>query len=861
MSKKEAAARLKINKMLEESGWRLFDEQNLRANVDVETRLNPGEKIDSTTMGDDFNEARGGFIDYLLLDDNQRPIAVLEAKRESKSPLDGKEQARDYANRTHVRYVILSNGNVHYLWDMIEGNPEPILKLPTQESLAESKRYQPNPAALSDEKVDDTYIAHSQIPDFDKSPQYLAGGDTQQNYIRDNKLKIMRKYQVNALHAIQNAAKQGKKRYLLEMATGTGKTLTCAAIIKLFLKTGNAKRILFLVDRIELEKQAQEAFENTLGSDFTVYTYKEHKDDWGTADIVVSTVQSLQTNDKYKKEFSPTDFELVISDEAHRSIGGNARAVFEYFVGYRVGLTATPKDYLKNVTKDDQNTLKDFERRQLLDTYTTFGCDSGQPTFSYSLLDGVNDPGGPYLVNPIIIDARTDITTKLLSDEGYAVHKVIDEETEVDAVFGARDFERKFFNEKTNEVLAQTFLDNADVDPISGELGKSIIFAVSQPHAAKMANILNRLAMERWPGKYQSDFAIQITSNVTDAQEYTTKFSNNNLRGKTNWLDNYDSSRTRVVITVGMMTTGYDCSDLLNVAFMRPVFSPSDFIQMKGRGTRLHNFRYIDYADDENLITAQKNNFKLIDFFAVCEYFDEKYDYEAELALPTTVKDATTGYAPPTVGDPGVVSEPGVSYARGVDLDELDKLKNQTTTVVDSQGMRIDREMFRKFKEELQSDEEFTHLYETNRDEALDYLKNKVFDKPNHFMNLEKIRSFFKLDRKLSLGEALDIVMDQIDQPKSKAEIIHDKFNDAVITKELTDKLTQDSIFHLAYRLFDAYISSPAVQKAIDDQTYGNLDHTNQLSLEEYIQLHHAEVAEPLVNYIKDYIDVTKLRG
>jgi type I restriction enzyme R subunit len=134
MSKKEAAARLKINNMLEESGWRLLDGPTGRANIDVETRLNPGKPLDPTKLGDDFSEAQGGFIDYLLLDDNQKPIAVLEAKREGKSPLDGKEQARDYANRTHVRYVILSNGNVHYLWDMLEGNPEPILKLPTQES-------------------------------------------------------------------------------------------------------------------------------------------------------------------------------------------------------------------------------------------------------------------------------------------------------------------------------------------------------------------------------------------------------------------------------------------------------------------------------------------------------------------------------------------------------------------------------------------------------------------------------------------------------------------------------------------------------------------------------------------------------
>jgi type I restriction enzyme R subunit len=861
MSKKEAAARLKINKMLEESGWRLLDNENIKANVDVETRLNPGKKLDSSQLGDDFNKIQGGFIDYLLLDDNQKPIAVLEAKREGKSPLDGKEQARDYANRTHVRYIILSNGNVHYLWDMLEGNPEPILKLPTQASLTESKKYKPNPAALTHEYVDETYIAHSQIPDFNTSPQYQAGGEAKAKYVNDNKLKIMRKYQVGAIHAIQNAAREGKKRYLLEMATGTGKTLTCAAIIKLFLKTGNAKRVLFLVDRIELEQQAQEAFENSLGSDYTVFTYKDHKGDWGTADILVSTVQSLQTNNRYKELFSPTDFELLISDEAHRSIGGNARAVFEYFVGYRVGLTATPKDYLKGVSDDDKNTQKDFERRQLLDTYNAFGCESGQPTFSYSLLDGVNDPDGPYLVNPIIVDARTDITTKLLSEEGYAVHKVIDEETEVDTVFGARDFERKFFNEQTNEVLARTFLDNADNDPISNEIGKSIIFAVSQAHAAKVVNILNKLAMERWPNKYQSDFALQVTSNVTDAQQYTTKFSNNNLRGKTNWLDNYDSSRTRVVVTVGMMTTGYDCSDLLNVAFMRPVFSPSDFIQMKGRGTRLNTFSYTDYADDANIIIAAKNSFKLIDFFAVCEYFNEKYDYEAVLVVPKKIQGTDVTYAPSTPGTGDVVSTPGGYYATGVDINEKDRLKNQTTTIIDGQGMRIDREMFRKFKEELQSDKEFTDLYGQNRDEALDYLKNKIFDKPNHFMNLEKIRSFFKLDRKLSLGEALDIVMDKIEKPKSKAEIIHDKFNEAVITKELTNQLTDDKIFHLAYQLFDAYISSSAVQNAIDKQTYGNLDHTNQLSLEEYIQLHQAGVAEPLVSYIKDYIDITKLRG
>ena len=159
------------------------------------------------------------------------------------------------------------------------------------------------------------------------------------------------------------------------MATGTGKTLISAAIIKLFLRTGNAKRILFLVDRLELEDQAQKNFVQYLSNDFQSVIYKQNRDDWKKADIVVSTVQSLSSQDKYKKLFSPTDFDLVIADESHRAIGGNSRAVFEYFIGYKLGLTATPKDYLKNV--DPQKlSAKDpraWERRQLLDTYTTFG--------------------------------------------------------------------------------------------------------------------------------------------------------------------------------------------------------------------------------------------------------------------------------------------------------------------------------------------------------------------------------------------------------------------------------------------------------------------------------------------------------
>jgi len=143
-------------------------------------------------------------------------------------------------------------------------------------------------------------------------------------FIAKNRLRFMREYQHRAVHSIQQAVKAGASRFLFEMATGTGKTLTAAAVCKLFLRTGNAYRVLFLVDRLELEDQAHKALPFLLKNDYKTVIYKENRDDWRKAEIVVTTVQSLLFNAKYKRLFSPTDFDLVIRDEAHRSISGNA---------------------------------------------------------------------------------------------------------------------------------------------------------------------------------------------------------------------------------------------------------------------------------------------------------------------------------------------------------------------------------------------------------------------------------------------------------------------------------------------------------------------------------------------------------
>jgi type I restriction enzyme, R subunit len=415
---KEAKARLRVNEHLLRSGWRFFDDPSGPANVTLETHIKLKIKI-LDDLGDDFEKTASGFVDYLLLDKLGFPVAVLEAKSEQYDPLVGKEQARKYARSQGVRFVILSNGNLHYFWDLEQGNPTLITEFPTPESLGHFREFKPNPAALVSEKVGDDYVALTQNPIYRDDPRWPDPAQ-RATFIEDTGLKFLRPYQLRAIGALQAAVRKGQTRFLFEMATGTGKTLTAAAAIKLFMRTGNAKRVLFLVDRLELETQAWKAFVRTLKNDFRTVIYKEDREDWRKAEIVVTTVQSLLFNNKYRKLFSPTDFDLVISDEAHRSIGGNSRAVFEYFIGYKLGLTATPRDYLKKIdpARINAHDPRAWERRQLLDTYKTFGCESGVPTFRYSLLDGV---GEGYLLNPVVVDARTEITTELLSEQGYSV--------------------------------------------------------------------------------------------------------------------------------------------------------------------------------------------------------------------------------------------------------------------------------------------------------------------------------------------------------------------------------------------------------------------------------------------------------
>ncbi|MBU4451760.1 MAG: DEAD/DEAH box helicase family protein, partial [Nanoarchaeota archaeon] len=243
MRPKEAKARIKINKLLEDSGWRFFDTQSKPANVVLEQNVKiTREHFDE--LGDDFEKTKNGYTDFSLLDEFGFPIGVLEAKSEDKHPLSGKEQARTYAKSLNVRYVILSNGNIHFFWDLETGNPQIITKFPTSESLGTRKKYAPNKTALVKENVDFDYIAITQKPDYATDPDY-TDEKKRSSFIDKTGLRFFRPYQLKAIYSIQKSISEGKDRFLFEMATGTGKTLIAAGVIKLFLRTKNVKRVLF----------------------------------------------------------------------------------------------------------------------------------------------------------------------------------------------------------------------------------------------------------------------------------------------------------------------------------------------------------------------------------------------------------------------------------------------------------------------------------------------------------------------------------------------------------------------------------------------------------------------------------------
>lgn len=769
MAEKEAEARVLIDVALRAAGWRL-----------------PGDNKPNVKM--EYGNAEGR-ADYTLFDNDGFPLVVLEAKNAGKDPLEAKKQARDYAIAQNAPFVILSNGELHYFWDTRSGNPFAVQSIPTQRSIIErQKRDKPEP--VGSQIIGADYVATSQKPNAAK--------------------RMLREYQINAVKAVQKDAAEGKDKFLLEMATGTGKTIIAAALIKMFLRSGAARRVLFLVDRLELEKQAYDNFGDYLAADYQTAIYKQSKDDWHRANIVVSTVQSLAFNRRYMNAFSPLDFDLLIVDEAHRCIGGqNSRGVFNHFSCPKIGLTATPHDFMKGVDKQTTGG-KALDARLLRDTYETFGCKAGEPTFCYSLEDGANNG---HLLRPNVLDARTEITTDLLSKAGYDVVGIDDatgEEKEMN--FSRGDFERKLFSDNTNKSFCRAFMEKALRDPISGEIGKSIIYCVNQKHAAKITNILNQMAAAKYPDKYNSDFAVQITSNQPDAQDDSRRFANNILNGKTRFLDGYNSGKTRVCVTVEMMTTGYDCPDLLNLCFARPVFSPSLFAQIKGRGTRKHAFSH-DLGRGKQQ-QHDKDKFFIFDFFAVCEYFEKDFDYDDKLPLPDGDADTTTEGG-------GDETAPGKTT-----IQKPDPIK--TITETEKASFHVDSPAFKQYQKTIAEDDVIRRAVDDDNWPVAIARTETHYEKD--YATPKRIADDNNLHRLLKTREVLEYIFGRIGEFKTREAMLADA---ARMFCAIYNPPEADA----AAYAFKAYIDNPEVRGIIDEGAPGKLMNNPVLSDEAWNNL------------------------
>ena len=831
----EAKARIKVNKLLEDAGWRFFEDDKGKSNISLEHRTKKA-KFSNESLGVDMENAPEGFIDYLLLNDQGRAIALVEAKRESIDPLDAKQQAREYARGKHIRHIFLSNGNVHYYWDLEYGEPTRISKFISIEQLGEAIKWTPNPEQMAEQVVDENYIAVSQ------DSKWLTYTESQRKEARvDKGIRQLRNYQVKAVHKLKSEFSQNKRRFLFEMATGTGKTLLSAAIIKMFIRSNNADRVLFLVDRIELERQAHKNFKDYLENDGILpVIYKRNKNDWQNAKIVITTIQSLSYGNRFLNEFSPTDFQLIISDEAHRTISGNNRIIFEYFIGSKLGLTATPKDYLKGVNAGETDP-RELERRLLLSTYETFGCKDGIPTYRFSLEDAVKHKP-PYLCMPKLLDIRTDITTDLLSKQGWTYKFISDDGDEEEDTFFKRDFMRKFVSHETNKKFVEIFFRHAKRDPISGEIGKTIFFCVSRLHCRLITKLMNEEANRLFPEQYGrgSFFAMQITSDIAGSQDNTTRFSHNDLNGHTTFnpeLQDYESSKTRVCVTVGMMTTGYDCPDIINVVLGRPIFSPTDYIQIKGRGTRLFTFEY------EGLPQIEKDNYFLFDFFANHQYFQDEYDYKQRIELPKDGEGKETGS--------GAVITPDLHYTGTDEIRTISQEDFGPTKI-----MRVDKEAFSKrfedaTKEEVQKNSNLQRAVEQEDWNTLSsFVKEHIFNKPTEFWDLEKLLDWYNVDRRAPLKEILMKIFIPGYKIKTRTELADEYFEQFMSEVKL-----DGSKYNSARRLFESYLLFEDIRRQMNEKSPDPND--SRLGLYN-LKMIGKDNIPIIINYIKDKVNINQ---
>ncbi len=501
------------------------------------------------------NNSEVGFADYVLYGDDGRALAVLEAKRTCVDVAKGRQQAKLYADILEKKYgrrpvIFLSNG----FETRIEDNLYPERKVASVYSKRDLEK-------LFNLQTMRTSLTHIMI---DKN---IAG----------------RYYQEAAIKAVCDAFdKKNRRKALLVMATGSGKTRTVIELCDVLLQHGWVKNILFLADRNSLVTQAKRSFVNLL-PDLSVTNLCEEKDNY-TAHCVFSTYQTMMNvidtaKDEKGKLFTVGHFDLLICDEAHRSIYNKYRDIFTYFDAPLVGLTATPKDEI------DKN------------TYEVFELENGVPTYGYELAQAVKDG---YLVDFMSVETRLKfieqgIVYDELSEEDKAEYEKTfeDSEGEVPESIASSALNEWIFNEDTIREVIHIVMEHGLKIDYGQKLGKTIIFAKNHNHAEKIYEVFNK-EYPQYPG-----FAKVIDNYMTYAQSAIDEFSD-------------PKKLPQIAISVDMLDTGIDVPEVLNLVFFKKVMSKAKFWQMIGRGTRLCP-TLLDGKD--------KEKFYIFDFCGNFEFF------------------------------------------------------------------------------------------------------------------------------------------------------------------------------------------------------------------------------------------------
>lgn len=551
LSEKDTRYQL-IDPMLKRAGWNPNDRSQVRFEI-------PTENYDKSLIN--------GFTDYTLYRENGEVLAVIEAKRTNRDSRVGLQQVNDYVTaiekmQSFRPFAFMTNGYDIFFWDTQESAERHVAGFFSRENLERILYLKQNRKPISGILIKDSIVNRS--------------------------------YQVEAIRRISEAVEQKKRKALLVMATGTGKTRTTMALIDVFIRANAAQKILFLADRDSLVEQALTlGFKDHLPheSRTRIRTYDINKN----VRIYVSTIQTLELC--YNK-FNPADFDLIVADECHRSIYNKFTDVLSYFDAVQIGLTATPANFIDR------------------DTFRFFDCDGVTPTFLYDYDTAVKEG---YLADYNVYAAQTKFQRKGIKylelseeDKESLIERGIDPE---DINFEGTDLEKKVTNNDTLRRQWEEFMEVCLKDSAGQLPGKSIIFAITHNHAMRLKENFDSMFPE-----YEGKLVQVIDSKMERNKDLLANFKRDDF--------------PRIAISVDMLDTGFDFPEVVNLAFMKPVNSQIKFWQMIGRGTRNQEAcrRY------EWLPNGKKESFLIVDFWENFDHFGMMpADDEGKRQIPVLV--------------------------------------------------------------------------------------------------------------------------------------------------------------------------------------------------------------------------------